>query len=758
MAGDYVKILKMFLTSVDRREVMEESRVRVTLSRDLSLFDITMIGIAGMIGAGIFALTGIASGIAGPAILLAFFLNGIIATLTGMAYAELGSAIPQAGGGYLWIREAMGNYAGFITGWIDWAAHTIACALYAVTFGAFLSEFLVRFVGLDVSQALVAKVSAFLIVTFLAYVNYVGVKESGRLGGIVTLLKIAILLVFASFGIYKTFTYPDWTQAFTPFMPTGVAGVLTAMGLTFIAFEGFEIIVQSGEEVKNPERNIPLAIVVSLWTAVAIYILVAFSLLGAVRVDVPSWQYLGKLGEFSLIRVADSFMPFGGIMIIAGGLISTISAMNATIYSSSRVVFALSRTGYLNRKLSEVNEKTKTPHYAIFFSYIIIAFSSLAPIEAVAGASSLMFILLFMTVNIALVVLRLRRPDLKRSFKVPLVPVLPAIAVLFQVVITYYLVTHIENGMMVFFAVVAWIFMGSLMYYAYSEKELAKRTEEIKTVYKEIPPVEKRYRILVPVANPAIARKLVRFAERIARSRDGDIIVMNTVRMPLQTPITAKLKEIDSAKEFVSEIVSEMSVPAGGIVKVGHYVHEAILNVVEEVQPDLLIMGWRGRTFRRDVVLGSTIDPVIVKARCDVLVVRFQPGKELNEFRRILIPTSGGPHARLACRIARDIVRGDHEIKLLYVGKLEEEKVKAERAFEEAMEVLEGMNVTSEFVVSQNPAERIAEEAEKYDAVLIGASERPFIENFLLGLFPEKIVSRTSRTVVMTRKWVRLVK
>lgn len=435
-----------------------ENRVKITLSRDLSLFDITMIGIAGMIGAGIFALTGIAAGIAGPAILIAFLFNGIIATFTGLAYAELGSAIPQAGGGYVWIKEALGNYAGFMAGWVDWAAHTIACSLYAVIFGAFLSEFLVRFVGLNFPQNVLAKVSSLLIVSFLAYVNFVGVKESGKLGGIVTLLKIIILLVFAFFGLSRTFSYPDWESAFQPFMPHGFVGVLAAMGLTFIAFEGFEIIVQSGEEVKNPEKNIPKAIVVSLWVTVAIYILVAFSLLGAVRAEVPSWEYLGQLAEFSLIRVADEIMPLGGVLIIAGGLISTISAMNATIYSSSRVIFALSRSGYLHKALAAINEKTKTPHLAILFSYIIIATASLAPIEAVASAASLMFILLFMFVNSALVVLRLRRPDLKRSFKVPLVPFLPVLTLTLQVVITYFLVTQLEHGVLIALLVLAWIF------------------------------------------------------------------------------------------------------------------------------------------------------------------------------------------------------------------------------------------------------------------------------------------------------------
>ena len=738
---------------------MEKPSVHVTLSRDLSLFDITMVGIAGMIGAGIFALTGIASGIAGPAILLAFFLNGIIATMTGIAYAELGSAIPQAGGGYLWIKEAMGDYAGFISGWIDWAAHTIACSLYAVTFGAFLSEFIVRFVGLNLPQSAVAKVSSLLVVSFLGYVNLIGVKESGKLGGAVTLLKIIILIVFALFGISKALSYPDWTSSFSPFMPTGISGVMTAMGLTFIAFEGFEIIVQSGEEVKNPEKNIPIAIIISLWVAVSIYILVAFSLLGAVKAGIPSWMYLGKLGEFSLIRVADSFMRFGGLMIIAGGLISTVSAMNATIYSSSRVIFALSRSGYLNKKLSEIHKKTKTPHFAIFLSYSIIAIASLAPISFVAGASSLMFILLFLTVNLALIILRFRRPDLRRTFRVPLVPFIPLITIASQIVISYYLVTNLENGIFLLGMVIGWVFLGSLMYYAYSEKEMEKRVEEeIKTVYKEVPIVEGKFRILVPIANPIIAKKLVKLAEMIAERREGEVVILNVVKLPLQTPVTARVNAVNEAKEFVSQLVSSLNVSAGGIVKVGHYISEAILNAVDELKPDLIVMGWRGRTFRRDAVLGSTIDPVVVKARCDVAIVRFKAGKELEKFRRILIPTAGGPHARLACELARDLACvEDCEVKLVFVGKSIEDEKRAKKAFEEVSDVFDKINVVSEFHISRDPAKKIAEISEDYDAVFVGASERPFIENFLLGLFPEKIVKRTTKTVVMTRKWVSLI-
>ena len=736
-----------------------QREVQISLSRDLSFFDVTMIGIAGMIGAGIFALTGIASGIAGPAILLAFFLNGVIATLTGLAYAELGSALPQAGGGYVWVKEALGDYAGFMAGWIDWAAHTIACALYAVTFGAFFAEMIVGFAGIPLPHSILAKFSAVGMVTFLAYVNYIGAKETGRLGGLVTVLKIVILLIFALFGIYRTFTYPDWISSYQPFMPTGISGTLAAMGLTFIAFEGFEIIVQSGEEVKDPDRTIPRAIVVSLWVAVAIYILVAFSLLGAVKADVPSWVYLGRLAELSLVKVADDIMPFGGLMILVGGLVSTVSAMNATIYSSSRVVFALSRSGYLTKLFSKINERTRTPHYAIFFSYVIVTIASLAPIEAVASAASLMFIFLFLTVNLALVILRLRRPDIKRSFKLPLVPLLPFVAIVFQVVITYFLITQIEHGMSVFLITLAWFFLGSLVYYAYSEKEMERRVEEeVLTVFKEIPIDRREFVILVPVANPVIAKKLVRFAELIARQREGEVVIMNTVVLPPQTPITTPAKEVRVAKEMVEGLMN-LSVPAGGIVKVGHNIAEAILNAAEEFRASMIVMGWRGRTFRRDVVLGSTIDPVLMKARCDVVTIRFEPGERMPSFDSILIPTVGGPHAELAYQIARDIAsERKSRIKVLYVGTSEKEGMKANEILREATKKLEGLEVEVEFAVSSSPSDKIAREAENFDLTILGASEKTFLHNFLMGLFPEKVVRKTSKTVAMTRKWVRIIR
>lgn len=281
-----------------------EERVETELSRDMSLSDITFIGVGAMIGAGVFALTGFAAGIAGPALILAFALNGFVALFTAVSYAELGAAFPEAGGGYLWVKEALVDPNGFYAGWMSWFAHAVACSLYAVTFGAFLLEFIVygTTLGHDflllgfIFPGMVDKALAVLMIAAFAYINYRGAEETGKAGVIVTGIKVLILGVFVIFGIKATPSIPTWPQKFLSnpeFMPNGVIGIIGAMGFTYIAFEGYEIIVQSGEEVVDPGKNIPKAVFYSLAIVVPIYILVAFSAIGG-RTPFPEWGILGR--------------------------------------------------------------------------------------------------------------------------------------------------------------------------------------------------------------------------------------------------------------------------------------------------------------------------------------------------------------------------------------------------------------------------------------------------------------------------------
>ncbi|MCA9923585.1 MAG: amino acid permease, partial [Anaerolineales bacterium] len=347
----------------------------ITLSRTLGLVDITMIGVGAMIGAGIFVLTGIAAGEAGPALVLAFLLNGIVTTFTALSYAELGSAYPEAGGGYLWVKEGLGGTQGFLAGWMSWFAHAVACSLYGLGFGRFAVEILGLFApGIHEHATVWTLVFMFVIVALFAYINFRGASETGLVGNVVTIAKVIILGVFIAFGVAAMLQRPDLNVFTESFLPHGISGVFVAMGLTFIAFEGYEIIAQSGEEVKDPKKNVPKAIFLSLIIVVIIYVLVAVVAIGAVVVpaaagNIPVWDYLAEAKEVAIVRAAEQIMGgWGGILILISGLASTMSALNATIYSSSRVSFAMGRDNNLPAIFGRIHAKMKTPYWAVTIS------------------------------------------------------------------------------------------------------------------------------------------------------------------------------------------------------------------------------------------------------------------------------------------------------------------------------------------------------------------------------------------------------
>lgn len=246
-----------------------EAKEQVTLACTMGFFDATMIDPGAMIGAGIFVLTGLAAGEAGPAALVAFALNGLITGITAFTYAELAPSIPQAGGGYAFVKQAFPGLTGFLSGWMLWFAYPVACALYAVGFGGYFlelmhndfpagAEFLIGAAGL---QGAVVTITL-LVSTFFVSLNVIGADVTGKSENIITMAKLIILTLFAAAGIGAIFRAPEvFSGNFIPFLPKGPGGVLTTMGLTFIAFEGYDLIATVSEEIKDPTKNIPRAAV-----------------------------------------------------------------------------------------------------------------------------------------------------------------------------------------------------------------------------------------------------------------------------------------------------------------------------------------------------------------------------------------------------------------------------------------------------------------------------------------------------------------
>ena len=736
-----------------------EIKYKAHLSRDLGLFSVTMIGVGAMIGAGIFVLTGIAAGKAGPALVLVFLLNGFVALLTAMVYAELGSCFPDAGGGYLWVKEGLPQPMGFLSGWMSWFAHAVACSLYALGFGAYFGHVLHE-LGIDVfglhPEALI-KVLAVGVIAVFTYINYRGASEAGAAGNIITVLKIVVIGLFIVFGLKKMALTPGSGQNFADFFPKGYSGVFIAMGLTFIAFEGYEIIAQCAEEVVDYKRNIPRAIFLSLAIVVPIYLLVAIVAIGAIHGEgMPTWMYLGAKKEIAMVEAARQFMPLGALALLIGGLFSTMSALNATIYSSSRVSFAMARDHNLPDALGRIHSVKHTPHIAIIASGVIIAGMAIAlPIEDVASAADIMFLLLFLLVNITVIKLRRNRPDLDRSFLVPLFPFIPIVAIILQLFLALYM---FNMSPIAWYTVVGWSVVGLLFYFGYSSR---KETEHVTTpvVYEEKELVPKDYRVLVPISRRNEVVPLMSVANALARAHDGEISALSVVEVPEQLPISEGRRFIEGKRqilEVADKFGEEHDVPVSVKVRVTHKPHLAILDTIREEKTNLVVMGWRGYTQAKDRLLGRTLDPLTRNAPCDIAVVKL---REIEKIESIFVPTAGGPHARFALALGAEIAK-DSGARLV-VGTIVRPEAD-EEAKARAMELLDTtvsqavpdatIDIERKLVTSDWVAPGLIEESNQHSLTLIGASNQSIWQQLRLGSVPETVSRQSSKTVVIVQK------
>ncbi|MGZ8890549.1 MAG: amino acid permease [Nitrososphaeraceae archaeon] len=586
------------------------------LVRSLGLLDVVMIGIAGMIGGSIFVLTGPAIGLAGSSVILAFILNAIITLFTAMGYAELGSAMPEAGGGYLWVREGLRRPNAFISGWMAWLAHIIAGSLYSVGFGSFLVS-LLQMTNIITIESLFGiipldKLTAVAVVAVFTFINIKGASETGRVGTIITLVQLVAIVSIIIAGLWAMSSHPnDWQSNFSDFLPMGLGGLVAAMGLTFIAFEGYEIIVQTGEEVKNPKRNIPRAIFISLALVVIMYCIIAFVSIGAIFPDMSSWQFIGLHGELGIMKAAELFMPYGAFIVLAAGLVSTLAALNATTFSSARVAFAMGRHYNLPHKLSAIHPKFKTPYVSVVLSCIIMAVMAYAlPLEDIAHASAVIFLLLFTQVNLAVIsIRRMYGNKLDYGYKTPFFPYVSIIGIILMVGLAIYLLITAPFSWAI---TVLWVLVGFFIYRIFTFKKEVEHYSP--TITSEGNLERTDFRILLPYT-PENPDRLIRYAIKVAKEKDGEINILRTITVPHQTPLSAGIAFTDSARkafDSLEEILNKEDVIYHYYVRISHDATEAVLTTISEQKIDLMIIDYE--TMRSNKKLQTLLT-------CDVLAI-----------------------------------------------------------------------------------------------------------------------------------------
>ncbi|NBB84687.1 MAG: amino acid permease [Bacteroidetes bacterium] len=375
-----------------------------------------------MVGAGIFVFPGLAAGQAGPAAALSFAIGGAIALLVALPTSELATAMPESGGGYYFVSRGLGTLLGAMVGIGQWIGLIFASAFYLMGFGHYLSD-IAAAAGLGV--AVPVTVVAFVTGLALTAISVFGTEHTGRLQNAIVGVLLLLLTGFLGHGTLDALGILGEPQTPDPFAPYGTLPVLTTAALVFTSYLGFAQIATVAGEIKDPARNLPRAMVGSVLTVTVFYVATMF-----VSTSLFSSTYLAELGETAIVEVGREIGgPVGAVAILAGGLLATLSSANASILSSSRSVYALSRDALVPDAAARINERYRTPHIALVLAGGPIAGLVLfGQVELLAEVASLLHLFMYGLMCITLLVLRHRAPDwYTPAFTCPGYPWLPGL-------------------------------------------------------------------------------------------------------------------------------------------------------------------------------------------------------------------------------------------------------------------------------------------------------------------------------------------
>lgn len=719
---------------------------QVELSREMGVLSATMIGVGAMIGAGIFVLTGIAAGEAGPGLLLVFFLNGVVTMFTAMTYAELSSAIPEAGGGYLWVKHSLPSINGFLSGWMSWFAHAVAGSLYALGFGAYFG-LLLEFYHISVfgfSGDSLAKFLAVCISLVFIYINYMGASETGAIANIVGFIKVGILGVFILSGLYAIVNNPGFYDNFNPFLPNGLGGVFTAMGLTFIAFEGYEVIAQTAEEIKNPKKNLPKAIFLSLIVVIPIYLLVAFVSIGALKTDIPTWQFLGQYQELGLVEAARQFMPFGTFLLLVAGLVSTMSALNATTFSSTRVSFAMGRDHNLPAIFKKIHPVKRTPYTALFITgALIIIMALVLPIKDVASASAIMFLLLFLQVNLAVIMIRRKfGKELEYGYKIPFFPIIPILGIVTQLFLALYMFNYSPEG---WYSIIIWIAIGFVVYFGYS---VNKEEIEKGKIARKVEPGD--YRVIVALSNLKNVKSLITMGVALSKAQSSELVALYVIGVPRQTFLETGDQFIKHSEPILSKAVStgmEFNIDIMKKTVVSHDIPEAILDVARSGKCNIILLGGTENLFRGKIK--QSIPQIVMRnAHCNVGIFF---SKEFKAVKSILVPIGFGEHTyRLS--VAEQLMKFFNAEMTLFTAASDERSAKAAKYMQENTIKQSDPRIHCQVGVADSTENAILERSSDHDLIIMGPSTEWIMHDVLFGSLPDKIARQAGCSVLILKE------
>ena len=400
------------------------------LSRSIGLFQLTMFGVGATIGTGIFFVLSQAVPTAGPAVVFSFLIAAVVAGLTAVCYAELAGAVPVSGSSYSYAYATIGELPAMVIAGCLLLEYGVSAAAVAVGWSEYLNELLNNLFGFKIPEALsqapeqggIFNLPAVILIALCTLLLIRGASESAKVNTVMVLIKISILILFIVIGLF------GWnSNNLADFAPLGVQGITAAAGIIFFSFIGIDAVSTAGEEVKDPHRNMPLAIMFALLIVTTLYILVSLVAVAAQ----PYTQFEGQEAGLAAILENVTGSTWPGTLLAAGAVISIFSVTLVVIYGQTRILFTMARDGMVPELFHRVNPRTRTPvPNTIIVAAVIALLAGLIPINFLAEMTSVGTLVAFAIVSLAVIILRRREPDLPRPFKVPGYPVTPILAIL----------------------------------------------------------------------------------------------------------------------------------------------------------------------------------------------------------------------------------------------------------------------------------------------------------------------------------------
>ncbi len=486
MISDKTRMANKLFVRKTLSELQHEADNQNTLKRHLTATNLVLLGVGGIIGAGIFVLTGTAAAIhAGPAVALAFAISAIGCMFAGLCYAEFSSMIPISGSAYTYGYATMGEFIAWIIGWDLILEYLFGSATVAVGWSGYVVSFF-HTIGFDIPAVIsqspltygadgwqltgsIINFPAVFIIGLMTTLLVVGIKESAKFNNIIVLIKVAVILLFIGFGIAHI-DVANWT----PFIPEntgkfgsfGYSGILSAAAVVFFAYIGFDAVSTASQEAKNPKRDMPIGILVSLAICTILYIAVSLTLTGIVdykelNVAAPIALAIDKFGVG--FEWLSPIIKIGAI----AGLSSVILVL---LLGQSRIFFIMAKDGLLWKSFARVHPKYHTPHVTTIVTGTISAlFAGFFPIGLLGEMVSIGTLLAFVIVSVGIILLRKKEPEAQRGFRTPLVPLVPILGAVICLAQMFALPLD------TWIRLIGWMVLGMIIYFTYGVKHSKAR-------------------------------------------------------------------------------------------------------------------------------------------------------------------------------------------------------------------------------------------------------------------------------------------